>query len=151
MNRLAFLEGYLNKKAEDELCLLGEPGTGQLLNAAAGKPAMGKGSGIRRQLLLELVGKEDKKEEDKKEDKDLDKESSELKASDRAHIKKKNFGIPSRADNSEEKKKSGNYPIHDKKHARAALAYGKRFLGPEQYAKLKARIYAKYPGMKDDE
>lgn len=75
------------------------------------------------------------------------KEAKTLSASDRTHISKKNFGIPSKAKTSEQKKESGNYPIHDKAHARSALSYGSRYLSPEDYAALKKRVYAKYPDM----
>ena len=77
----------------------------------------------------------------------LEKEAKTLTASGRTHIKQKNFGIPSKAENKEEKKKSGNYPIHDKAHARAALSYGSRYLSSEEYSALKKRIHAKYPDM----
>ena len=77
----------------------------------------------------------------------MTKESSKLSGRARSHIKKDNFAFPSKAKNAEAKKKSGNYPIHDKKHARAALALGKRFLSEEKYEALKRRVHAKYPEM----
>lgn len=70
-----------------------------------------------------------------------------LDSKSRAHIAKKNFGIPSKAGNASEKKKTGNYPIHDKAHARAALAYGSRNLSSSEYAALRKRVHAKYPDM----
>ena len=73
---------------------------------------------------------------------------AELTAKGRAHIKQKNFGIPSKAEGKKEKKQEGNYPIHDRAHARSALSYGSRYLSPSAYAALKKRVYAKYPGMK---
>lgn len=76
--------------------------------------------------------------------------AKDLTAAARARIATKNFGIPSKADSKREKKQTGNYPIHDREHARAALAYGKRYLSSAQYAKLKARIKKKYPTMIKD-
>ena len=73
-----------------------------------------------------------------------------LERKDRAHIARKNFAFKSKADNPKEKKESGNYPIHDIEHARAALRYGARFLSPGAYKKLKARVYAKYPSLRPD-
>lgn len=70
-----------------------------------------------------------------------------LKPSARAHIKTSNFGLPSKARTKEQKEKSGNYPIHDAKHARLALAYGAKYLPKGEYAALKSRVAAKYPGM----
>ena len=70
-----------------------------------------------------------------------------LSANQRAHIAKKNFGVPAKAGNAKAKKESGNYPIEDMKHARAALSYGSRFLSPAAYSRLKARIHKKYPSL----
>ena len=67
---------------------------------------------------------------------------------DRARVKKKNFGLPGKAENKEEKKKSGNYPINTEGRARSALAYSKRFASPDEQAEIKRRVKAKYPGMK---
>ena len=68
-------------------------------------------------------------------------------AADRARIKTSNFGIPERARTADQKKKSGNYPIHDRGHARMALSLGKKHLSPAKYAALKRRIHAKYPDL----
>lgn len=75
----------------------------------------------------------------------MEKKAENLTTNARAHIKTKNFGIPSKAENAGEKHESGNYPIEDIKHARAALSYGSRYLSPEKYAALKSRIHGKYP------
>ena len=77
----------------------------------------------------------------------MEKLAKTLTPSSRTHIKQKNFGIPSKAEGKEEKKKSGNYPIHDRAHARSALSYGSRYLSSEKFKALKARIHAKYPTM----
>lgn len=77
----------------------------------------------------------------------MEKEADTLTMNARAHIKKKNFGIPSKAEGKSEKHESGNYPIEDRAHARSALSYGSRYLSPEKYKALKARIHAKYPDM----
>ena len=69
-------------------------------------------------------------------------------AAGRARIKKKNFGVPEKAENKKEKKKSGNYPINTPERARAALAYSKRFASPGEQAEIKSRVKAKYPDMK---
>lgn len=45
-----------------------------------------------------------------------------LKASKRASLKPSQFGVPAKAKSSAARKKSGNFPIPDKKHAKAALA-----------------------------
>ena len=78
------------------------------------------------------------------------KEASKLTTRGRAHIKKNNFAFPTKAKNATAKKKSGNYPIHDKAHARAALSLGKKYLTPEKYAELKRRVHAKYKSMAQD-
>lgn len=58
-------------------------------------------------------------------------------AATRAKIAPKNFAIP-------EKDK---YPIHDAKHARLALAFVAMHGSPEEKARVRAKVYAKYPEM----
>ena len=71
-----------------------------------------------------------------------------LSAQARVHIKTKNFGIPERARTKEQKKHHGNYPIYDRAHARAALAYVARYGTPAEKAEVRRRVYAKYPDMR---
>jgi len=74
------------------------------------------------------------------------KEGRVLSARGRKQVAKKNFAMPASAAVSGEKQK-GSYPIHDKAHARSALTYGKRYLSVEDFKKLKARVYTKYPSL----
>lgn len=41
----------------------------------------------------------------------------------------------------------GHYPIEDKAHARNALARVSQFGSPEEQAKVRAAVHAKYPGI----
>lgn len=57
----------------------------------------------------------------------------------RKHIANKNFALP-----------GGRYPIHDRKHAVAALAYGKKMLNRGklsggEYRTIVAKVKNKYP------
>lgn len=70
-----------------------------------------------------------------------------LSAADRAAVPKKDFAIPSKAEGKEEKKQSGNYPIPDRKHARSALSLVSMHGTPEEKAKVRAKVHAKYPDM----
>lgn len=45
-----------------------------------------------------------------------------LSAAARAKVPQSQFGVPSKAGSAGAKKKSGNFPIPDKNHARAALS-----------------------------
>jgi hypothetical protein len=47
---------------------------------------------------------------------------ADLSAAARKRIPKKQFGLPSKAENKGEKAESGNYPMPDKSHARNAKA-----------------------------
>lgn len=47
---------------------------------------------------------------------------AELSAESRSKVKKKDFGLPSKAGSKEAKKESGNYPMPDAAHARNAKA-----------------------------
>ena len=62
-----------------------------------------------------------------------------LTAADRAKVPAGEFGVPSLAGTAKEKKKSGNYPMPDKSHARAAKSMAARFASPS----VKARVDAK--------
>ena len=81
---------------------------------------------------------------------DILKLAKDLKARNRVHISKKNFGIPSKADTPKEKKQTGNYPINDRNHARLALAMGSRYLSSDKMKQLRARVHAKYPDIGRD-
>jgi hypothetical protein len=61
-----------------------------------------------------------------------------LSASKRSKLPKSQFAIPSKAGSAKAKKKSGNFPIPDKNHAKAAL----RLIGKAPASK-KAAIRAK--------
>tara|TARA_Y100001973_G_C5202600_1_gene338977 strand:- start:1715 stop:4225 length:2511 start_codon:yes stop_codon:yes gene_type:complete len=68
-----------------------------------------------------------------------------LSAEERADIPKKDFAIPSKADDAEEKKERGNYPIPDIEHARLALAMVAKHGSPSKQAMVRAAVYEKYP------
>lgn len=62
-----------------------------------------------------------------------------LTAAARKRIPKSNFAVPSKAP------ASGSYPIENAKHARNALA---RSSGKPVAAQVRAKVHAKYPGIK---
>ena len=76
---------------------------------------------------------------------------SKLTAYGRAHIARRNFGLPRhRGDRPGVR---GHYPIEDKAHARNALARGAQMvkrhkLSRSAYAKLRAKIHRRYPSIK---
>lgn len=76
------------------------------------------------------------------------KSARELSTEVRVKIPKKQFAFPSKAEGAGEKAESGNYPIHDLPHARNALARGSAHLSPEAYARLKAKVYSRYPELR---
>jgi len=69
-----------------------------------------------------------------------------MTASRRKNLPTSSFGVPSKA-HGKAKSQSGNYPIDTPGRARDALAYGKRYLSPSQFAALKGRVKRKYPKM----
>lgn len=69
----------------------------------------------------------------------------------RTKIKKKDFAIPSKAENKGEKAESGNYPIPDKAHARNALARVSQHGSSSEKAQVRAKVHAKYPGIGEKE
>lgn len=77
----------------------------------------------------------------------LEKSARVLSTRGRKQVAKKNFAMPASAAKSGAGQK-GSYPIFDLPHARSALSYGKRFLSADDYAKLRARVHAKYPNLK---
>ena len=68
-----------------------------------------------------------------------------LSTKDREKLKQKQFALPKRADDKEEKAESGNYPIPDLSHARNALAMVAQHGTPSEQAKVRAAVYKKYP------
>jgi len=63
---------------------------------------------------------------------------AELTSRGRKHIKSSNFAIPSKR----------KYPIHDKAHARNALARVSQHGTSEEKKKVRAAVYRKYPSLK---
>ena len=57
----------------------------------------------------------------------------------RKHIAEDNFALPAR-----------RYPIHDRAHARNALARVAQNGSPEEQAKVKAAVHKKYPGIGEE-
>jgi len=76
------------------------------------------------------------------------KNAAELTTAGRKHIATKNFAIKSKAQTPSEKAESGNYPIHDIAHARNALARVAQHGSPEEIAKVRRAVYAKYPSLR---
>ena len=74
-----------------------------------------------------------------------------LSAEDRADLPKKDFALRGKADDAEEKKESGNYPIPDESHARFALAMVSKHGTPEEKAKVRAAVHKKYPSIGESE
>ena len=70
-----------------------------------------------------------------------------MSAEDRADLPKKDFAIRSKADDAEEKKESGNYPIPDESHARFALAMVAKHGTPAEKARVRAAVHKKYPSI----
>lgn len=68
---------------------------------------------------------------------------SKLSAAGRAHVKKGNFALV----------RERRFPIHDSKHAHAALSGASRALHAgtitaSQYRTIRRKVHAKYPGIK---
>lgn len=61
-----------------------------------------------------------------------------LNARGRKRIKKSNFAIPGKR----------KYPIHDKAHARNALARVSQHGTPAEKKRVRAAVYRKYPSLK---
>ena len=78
---------------------------------------------------------------------DFDLVKGDLSAEDRADLPKKDFAIRSKADDAEEKKESGNYPIPDESHARFALAMVAKHGTPAEKARVRAAVHKKYPSI----
>jgi hypothetical protein len=70
---------------------------------------------------------------------------SKLTATARKHIKKSNFALPKERSKTHGK---GGYPIHDIEHARNALSRVSTFGSEAEKKAVRAKVYAKYPGLK---
>ena len=68
-----------------------------------------------------------------------------LSTEDREDLKEKQFALPKKAEDKEEKAESGNYPIPDLSHARNALAMVAQHGTPAEQAQVRAAVYKKYP------
>ena len=68
-----------------------------------------------------------------------------LTTEDREDLKQKQFALPKKADDKQEKAESGNYPIPDLSHARSALAMVAMHGTPAEQSKVRAAVYKKYP------
>ena len=66
----------------------------------------------------------------------LKKTGKDLTARGRKQVKEKNFALP-----------GDRYPIHDRSHARNALARVAQHGSPEEQAMVRAKVHAKYPGI----
>jgi hypothetical protein len=64
---------------------------------------------------------------------------AELTTKQRKRLSGKSFAIPSKAPG------SGSYPIPDRAHAQNALARVSQHGSPEEKAKVRAKVHAKYP------
>ena len=73
------------------------------------------------------------------------KAARDLTTAGRKRIKTKNFALPGKAKTKGQKAESGNYPIPDKSHARAALSMVSRFGTAEEKAKVRAAVRRKFP------
>ncbi len=70
----------------------------------------------------------------------LQKTAKVLTTKGRKHIAEENFALPGR-----------RYPIHDKAHARNALARVAQHGSPDEQAKVKAAVHKKFPNIGKDE
>lgn len=68
-----------------------------------------------------------------------------VSARKRESLKSSEFGVPSKAKTSEQKKQSGNYPIDTPARARNALARVSQHGTPAEKAQVRARVAKKYP------
>jgi len=68
-----------------------------------------------------------------------------LTTEDREDLKQKQFALPKKAEDKEEKGESGNYPIPDLSHARNALAMVAQHGSSSEQARVRAAVYKKYP------
>ena len=68
-----------------------------------------------------------------------------LSSKQRSSIKTSNFALPAKAKTASAKRKSGNYPIPDKNHARAALSMVSRYGTSAEKKQVRSAVKKKYP------
>lgn len=73
-----------------------------------------------------------------------------LTAGQRQSLPKKDFALPGKGEGPGGKG-SGSYPIPDEPHARNALARAAQHASPDEQAKIKAKVKAKFPGITVDD
>jgi hypothetical protein len=73
--------------------------------------------------------------------------SGHLTAAGRRALPSKDFALPGKGEG-KDGKGSGSYPIPDRGHAKAALSRAAANASPAEQAKIKAKVHAKFPGMK---
>lgn len=64
---------------------------------------------------------------------------ADLSAKKRSSLPKSDFGLPNKAKTASAKKQSGNYPMPDKKHARAAKSLAAKNATPAERKKIDAK------------
>lgn len=69
-----------------------------------------------------------------------------LTMKDRNKLPSSSFALPGKG-SGKSGKGSGSYPVPDKNHARAALSMVAAHGTPEQKAKVRAKVHAKFPGI----
>ena len=65
----------------------------------------------------------------------------------REHLSPSQFALPKKAKTAKQRAKSGNYPIPDAAHARAALSLVAKHGTPDEQAKVRAAVHRKFPGI----
>lgn len=73
----------------------------------------------------------------------FDKVAADLTEAARAKLPKKDFAVPASKSNTGEKA----YPIPDRQHARSALGFAKMHGDSADYARVRAKVEAKFPDM----
>lgn len=77
---------------------------------------------------------------------EMNKIAAELTPKARAELPKKDFAVPASKSNTGEKA----YPIPDEQHARSALGFAKMHGDSADYARVRAKVKAKYPHLVKD-
>lgn len=70
-----------------------------------------------------------------------------LTTKQRNKLPKKDFALPGKGEGPKGKG-AGSYPIEDKKHGRNALSRVSQFGTPEEKAKVRSKVHAKFPDIK---
>ena len=71
-----------------------------------------------------------------------------LSAKTRQKMPKADFALPGKGEGPKGAG-AGSYPIPDKKHARLALAYGKRFASSAELSTIREKVDKKFPRLRD--